>query len=312
VPIPGRILGLVFRALALVSLLTTAAVSSAATPSPEPKSSRDFYNVGTRELRDGKLREAELSLQTAVASQDDHVQRVALYNLGHVRFKQGVEALKKGPDAGAAVGRSQAACAAVDQALQVADAALNQFDVDRLVAAYMHGRGVRKQVKEATEAVKRALEEHGAVLARWQRASGDFKSADQLRADADARANAEVVDGQIAKLVDLEQALKMAAKSCSNKRDSLQSKLGQMKKLIPKDKLKQCQNGEEDDEDEEQPPKEPKKGQQEQKPREGQERLMSPEEAARLLETLKLDANRKLPMGFEKEATSRNRTGRDW
>jgi hypothetical protein len=301
-----------FRGLALLSVLTTAVVLSAATESPEPKSPRDFYNAGTRELRAGKLREAELSLQTAVASQNDKVQAVALYNLGHVRFKQGVEALKKGPDAGAAVARSQAACAAVDQALQVADAALNQFDLDKLVDAYMHGRGVRKQVKAATEAVKRALEEHGAVLARWQRASGDFKSADQLRGDADARFNADLVDRQIAKLVDLEQALKMAAQSCSKKRDGLQAKLGEMKKLIPKDMLKKCQNGEEDDEDEEEPPKEPKKGQQEPKPRDGQERLMSPEEAARLLETLKLDANRKLPMGFEKEAMPKNRAGRDW
>ena len=304
------------RSLALgpwaLGILLTASVAFATPDELPPQSPRDFYNNGTRELRDGKLREAELSLQTAVASQDEKVQTVALYNLGHVRFKQGVEALKKGPEAGATMARSQTACAAVDQALQVADAALSQFDLEKLVTAYMHGRGVRKQVKQATEAVKRALEEHGGVLARWQRASGDFKSADQLRADADARFNAELVDRQIAKLVDLEQTLKMAAQSCSKKRDSLQAKLGEMKKLIPKDRLKQCQNGEEDDEDEEEPPKEPKKGQQEPKPRDGQERLMSPEEAARLLETLKLDANRKLPMGFEQEAMTKKRTGRDW
>jgi len=39
---------------------------------------------------------------------------------------------------------------------------------------------------------------------------------------------------------------------------------------------------------------------------------MSPEETARLIETLKLDANRKLPMGFEQEAMTKKRTGRHW
>jgi hypothetical protein len=299
-------------------LILAASVSFAATndPAPEPavlKAPRDFYNIGTRDLRAGKLSEAELSLQTAVASQDGKVQVAALYNLGHVRFQQGAEALKKAPDAGQAEARGRAACAATDQALQVADAALNSYDLEALVAAYVHGRGVRKQIKSATEAVKKALEEHGAVLARWQRASGDFKSAFELHPDDDARANAERVDRQIAKLVDRQQALKLAMQSCNTKKESLQGKLGEMKKRIPKDKLKQCQNGEEDD-DEEEPPKEPKPGQQEPKPKEsdGRERLMSPEEAARLLEALKLDANRKLPMGFEKEAKPRDRTGRDW
>lgn len=277
------------------------------------KTPRDFYNLGTRELKAGKLREAEASLQTAVSSQEEKVQVAALYNLGHVRFKQGAEALQKAPDAGEAGVLGQAACAATDRALQMADEALNGYDLDALVAAYIHGRGVRKQIKTATEAVKKALEEHGAVLARWQRASGDFKSSFELRANEDARFNAELVDKQIAKLVDREKMLNMAMQSCSKKKESLQGKLGEMKKRIPKDKLKQCQNGEEDDEEEEEP-KQPKPGQQEPKPqeRDGRERLMSPEEAARLLQALKLDANRKLPMGFEKEAKPKDRVGRDW
>jgi hypothetical protein len=283
-------------------------------PTAPPTTPRDFYNAGTRELREGKLREAELSLQTAVASQEDKVQRLALYNLGHVRFQQGVEALKKAPDARAAAARSQAACAATDAALQMADEALKGYDIEAIVAAYMNGRGARKQLRAATDAVKRALEEHAAVLHRWRRASGDFKSVNELRSDADARRNADLVDEQIAKLVDRAQALQIAMQSCSNKKSELQGKLGQLKKLIPKDRLQQCQNGEEDEEDEEEQPKEPKAGQQEAKPKEGQERLIGPEEAMRLLESLKLDGNRKLPMGLEQtgDPKDRDRTGRDW
>ena len=298
-------------------LLATAAGSFAATNEPAPptpETPRDFYNLGTRELDQGKLREAELSLQTAVASQDEKVQRLALYNLGHVRFKQGAEALKKAPDGAAAEARGKMGCAIADQAIRFADEALRGYDVNALVAAYINGRGARKQLKAATEAVKRALEEHSAVLTRWQRASGDFKSANELRSDADARHNADLVDREIAKLVDREKALQLAMQSCSQKKDKLQGKLGELKKLIPKDLLKKCQNGEEDDEDEDEPPKEPKQGQQEPKPKDGRERLMSPEEAMRLLEALKLDGNRKLPMGFEETADpkDRDRTGRDW
>ena len=54
----------------------------------------EFYNDGTAKLRDGKLRDAESALQIAVASQREEVQPPALYNLGQVRFKQGMEVLK--------------------------------------------------------------------------------------------------------------------------------------------------------------------------------------------------------------------------
>jgi len=37
-------------------------------------------------------------------------------------------------------------------------------DVLRMVAAYMRGRGARKELKGATEAVQRALKAHGATL----------------------------------------------------------------------------------------------------------------------------------------------------
>ena len=72
-----------------------------------------------------------------------------------------------------------------------------------MVAAYLRGRGARKELKAATQAVRRALQAYGAALARWERSSGDFKSTLELNsADSDARHNAEVLDRCIAKLVD--------------------------------------------------------------------------------------------------------------
>src|SRR6266567_5627903 len=58
----------------------------AASETTAPATPRELFNAGTQQLRGGKLREAEASLETALASQKPALQPVALYNLGHVRF----------------------------------------------------------------------------------------------------------------------------------------------------------------------------------------------------------------------------------
>ena len=50
--------------------------------------------------------------QSALAAQDERVQPPALYNLGHARFDEGAEILKKGPDAQKAAAQGNAALAA--------------------------------------------------------------------------------------------------------------------------------------------------------------------------------------------------------
>ncbi len=274
---------------------------------------RDTYNEGTQKLRQGKLREAESCLQAAVASNDEAVQPVALYNLAQVRFRQGAEALKDSPDAKATEARGKRACDAGDEAIRKADEALAGYDLEAIVDAYMHGRGVRRQLKAAAEAVKRAMDAYGTVLLRWQRASGDFKSTLELRpTDQDARINAEVVDRCIAQLVDREEMLKLAMQCAGGKRQELRERMQKLKQLMPKAIQAQCQNDEDEDEDEDQQQqKEPKKGQ-EKESRQGREMAMTWEEAARLLESLKLDANRKLPMGMDQTGNPKNRAGREW
>ena len=93
--------GLWPKVIPLLLALTTLGASPSA-PAPEqtpPTTPREFYNAGARQLRAGKLREAEASLESALASQNQRLQPPALYNLGLVRFGQGVEQLKKGPAA---------------------------------------------------------------------------------------------------------------------------------------------------------------------------------------------------------------------
>jgi len=280
----------------------------------ENETPRQFYNEGTQKFRESKLREAEAALHTAVSSQNEKVQIVALYNLGHVRYEEGERELKEGKDGKATAAAANQACEDGAGALQSADLALAQWDVQRIVAAYMQGRGARKELKAASEAVKRALESHGAVLTKWQRASGDFKSAYELNpSDSDAQANASVVDRKIARLVDTQRLMMKSSQCTKTTRDGLKQKMAELKKRLPEELKKQCENGEEeDDEDQDKPPKEPQAGQQEAKRKEGEEKRLTPEEAARLLEMLRLDTNRKLPLGMNDTGMPKDRKRRDW
>src|SRR6185436_8552492 len=119
--------------------------------------------------------------------QNSALQPLALYNLGHVRFDDGAEELKKDKNK-AAPTRARSAEQNVSDAIRKADQALAGDDLQQLVAAYMNGKGARKEAREALEAVRRALEARGSVLRKWERASGDFKSAVELNAnDNEAR-----------------------------------------------------------------------------------------------------------------------------
>jgi hypothetical protein len=283
-----------------------------AAPAAEaPVTAREFYNAGTEQLGAGKLREAEAFLESAVASQQEKLQVPALYNLGHVRFDQGVEVLKKSPPAGPSMARGRAAEQKADDAMRKIDDALGGNDVQQLVAAYMHGRGVRKELKAAIEAVRRALTVHGAALARWQRSSGDFKSVLELqRADADSEHNAEVVDRCIAKLVDSLKEMQACSNGMCNKNGQLGSKMKQLKGRIPGKDMPPGA-GDDDEEDEDQPFG-PQPGQEEGPAREGQEMSLSPEQAGWVLDGFKLDSERRLPMGQGEQAQPRDRNRPTW
>src|SRR5438309_6159171 len=63
----------------------------------EPATAREFYNEGTRYFAQTNLWRAEYNLERALALQDERLQPAALYNLGHIRFTEGADELKKGP-----------------------------------------------------------------------------------------------------------------------------------------------------------------------------------------------------------------------
>lgn len=275
---------------------------------------RQLYNDGTKKLGEGKLQEAEACLQNAVASQNESLQPPALYNLGEVRFKEGAEELKKGPNAHAVDATSKLALDSADSAIKAAEQALAGEDLQAMLSAYFQGRGARKELKAATEAVKRAMESYGGVLAHWQRAAGDFKSTLELTpADSDAKTNADLVDRSIARLVDQQQMMMQSMSSLGKKREELNKLLAGLKNKMPADQGdKLGGKGGDDDDDEDAPPKQPGPGQQEPGPKNGKEMELTPDEASRLLDLLKLDGNRKLPLGTNDMAKPKDRRGRDW
>ena len=276
----------------------------------KPTTPREVFNAGTRELEAGKLREAEALLELALASQNERFQTPALYNLGHVRFSQGTEELKKGPSAQATATRSDKAVEQAEAAVGVIDDALASNDIKKMVAAYLHGRGQRQELKAARAAVLEALKAHQATLAKWERSSADFKSAVELSpAESDAQMNAEVVDRRIAQLVDSLRKIKQSMRQCSGMCDKLGNKLKELKGRIPGS---QMPPGAGDEEEEEQAPMGPLKDHKEAPSKDGKEMLLSPEQAGWLLEGFKLDSERRLPMGQEKPGQPKARSQKPW
>ena len=299
----------------LCAALTVPAVDEATTNStPEPLppvTPRQFFNAGTHELQSGKLREAEGFLESALAAQNSRLQPVALYNLGHTRFGQGIEELKKGPAAKPSLARGKSAEELGEGTIRSIDEALASQEIHKMVESYQRGRGTRRELKAAMEAIRRALEVHSTALAKWQRSSGDFKSALELNGtDPDAQHNAQVVDRCIAKLIDSVRELQQCKNGIGDKQNELSEKMKQLKGKIPGSEMPPGAAGEE--EEDEETPRGPLPGQQEPPSRDGKEMFLSPEQAGWLLQGFKLDADRRLPMGLGGKTQPKDRTGPTW
>lgn len=300
----------IFQSLLLGSALAAAAPAPAPEPAT-PVTPREFFNAGTQKLHDGKLREAEAYFESALSSQEARFQPPALYNLGHVRFAQGVEELKKGPAAGPTDARGRAAARMAAEASQDADAALASDDVQQMVGAYLRGRGARRELKAAAKAVKKAMETHGTALNKWQRSDGDFRSNVELAPkDADARQNADTVERYIAKLIDTLRELEQTGNAMGDKNQELGEKLKALKGRIPAPDMPPGAAG--DDDEDEDMPNGPKEGQKEGPTKQGEEMALSPEEAGWLLEGFKLDSERRLPMGQQDTGEPATRNRKPW
>ena len=280
-------------------------------PERAPETPREFFNAGTRMLKAGKLREAEAFLQSAVSSQDERVQPRALYNLGEVRFAQGLEEGKKA-DGQQTAGRARRAAAQADIASRTAEAALASNDVEQLILAYRQGRGARKDLREATKAVRAAMEVFGNTLLKWQRAAGDFQSAAELNSnDKNAANNADTMKRLIAKLIDQIRDLQQAMAAAAAAKQQLGEKLNQLKGKIPAPDAPPGGGGEEEEDDEDEPGgMRPEMQEGAGKP--GEELKMSPEEAGQMLNGLRRDGDKPMPMAPGEEGKPKDPKRPNW
>ncbi len=181
-----------------------------------------------------------------------------------------------------------------------------------MIAAYLEGRGVRHELRDAEKAVQAAMETYGKTLRHWRRAADDFKSAAELNpSDTNAARNAEIVEQGIAKLVDSLQKMQQMASALGNQHQQMNDSLNQLKGRIPKDNLPPGGAGDDDDADI-QP--DSLAGQKENSSREGNQMQiqLSPDEAGQILDGLSLDGSRRLPMSDQQGAPPKDRKGRDW
>lgn len=281
-----------------------------------PVTPREKYNAGTRLLAEGKLADSESLLQSVLLTQDERTRPLALYNLGLVRFAQGAEELKKEPPGKQTNERSRAAVEQGEQVIQQAQSALTEKELQRMVSVYLSGRGARKEFREALKAVRRGMEAHAATLIKWRRSLGDFRSAAELNpTDTNAVHNAEIVEKEIAKLVDSLHEMVQLGLKMSEQLQQLGELMKQLKGQIPMENMPPGAPG--DDEEEVMP--ESLGGREENAGKEGKEleRPLSPEEAGRLLDGFKLDGGRRLPMsgrgeGEGKEGNPDQRPTKPW
>jgi tetratricopeptide (TPR) repeat protein len=301
---------------------TNGAIDADNSVSPPPAvqaTARGSYNAGTKRLLAGKFDDAEMLLESSLARQDESVQPEALYNLGHVRFAQGIEELKKSPGGAATVNRGAASATAGEDAIQKASDALASDDVQQMVEAYLAGRGARREIRAATKAVQNAMEKYGKALAKWQRALNDFSSAAELNpADTNALHNAEIVKQAIARLVDRLQEMQQLATKLGGKKSELDKLLKQLKGKIPAtDMPPGAPGGQDEDEDGDDgklPSPESLMGKQEGDRGGGGQELglkISAEQAGQLMNSL-LPGAKQLPMGQGELGVPKNPSGRIW
>ena len=290
--------------------------STISPPSVQNWSARQCYNAGTAKFNAGKLTEAEDLLESSLARQDERVQSPALFNLGHVRFAQGKEELKKPP--GDAARQGQVATAEGAGAIQQITDALASDDMQQMVNAYIAGRGARKEMNDAMKAVQRAMEAYGKTLVKWRLSLNDFKSAAELNpSDINAAHNAEVVEQAIAKLVDSLRGMQQMASNFGGKQFQLNKLMKDLKGKIPAPNMPPGAPGGEEDEDGDdgkKPSPESLSGMEESDRGGGGQEMdlrISPEQAGQLINGLQPNG-KQLPMGQGEPGQPKNRTGRVW
>ena len=318
----SRRAAIIFYFLLTIGFRGFAATTNAITP----VTARDFFNAGTSLLAGGKFAEAEKMFQSALAAQDERMQPLALYNLGHTRFATGMELLKNKMASSGYTDRGSLLIDESQSSLRRAESAILEGNKEKMIEAYLECRHLRHDLRSTQEQINTAVELYGQVLAKWQRAKDDFKSSDEMSPPdsaliensmeinhTNAEFNAKIIQEHINRL--LEQARKMQEMmgAMGKQREQLGKMLSKLKGQIPAPNAPPGPAGEDEDEDEGVKP-DSLAGQKENAGRQGEEMKspLSPDQAGQILDGLSLDGTRRLEMSDKQGKPSGDRKGRNW
>jgi tetratricopeptide (TPR) repeat protein len=311
-------------ALSFVLVIGCRALAVDETNALAPVTARDFYNAGTKLLTAKKFADAEKMFQTALAAQDERVQSLALYNLGHARFATGMELLKNKMTSSGYTHRGSLLIDESQSSLRRAESAILEGNKEKMIEAYLECRHLRHDLRSTQEQINTAVELYGQVLAKWQRAEDDFKSSDEMSPPdlalienileinhTNAEFNAKIIQEHINRL--LEQARKMQEMMgmMGKQKQDLGKMLSKLKGQIP---APNAPPGAAGDDDEEDVKPDSLAGQKENASRNGDQMQvpLSPDQAGQILDGLSLDGSRRLPMSDKEGRPPKDKNGRNW
>lgn len=257
-----------------------ALLAAVAAPAPKP-APQELFNRGVEKLAGKDLREAEKYLIEAARSNQETVQPLATYNLGHVRFLQGKETLSSEGNRQDLLDSASAARAVADEALRRGhDALIGDEDVRTLVERYNDASAARRQLRKPGKDATRALDLLGTVIKRWRTSADSFHSAFELEpANKDAEFNAEVVERHLAEQLRFQKTLEQQQEGMIARRRELTALMKKLFAQIPDEFKEQvpAEEGEGEEEEEEEgegqrSPRETEKGRDGEEERDSQER----------------------------------------
>lgn len=274
-----------------------------------PTSSRALFNLGASNLQNGHWREAENALNAAVNANEPEIQPLALFNLGHIRFHAGQELLKGVAHSEDLEAQGDKAIEAAAPVVKSADAALAGDDLRAAALAYRSVNSTLRSLKKLLDTIKGSMDTCRTALERWQRAGDDFRSAAELRVNYErAQTNAMIMDQHVAELTGERWKLQEIQEAVETQRAELQKRFDALKKKLPPEATKNEQGEESDSKS---PSENPKPEEQPNKGDQGKEMVLTPEEAMRLLSSLKLDLSRQYSAQNMPDDQKKN-VGRSW
>lgn len=261
---------------------------------------RVLYNEGTSAYQQGDFPQAEQSLKSALRTADLSLQQLTYYNLGNTQFRSGQAALEKDPKE--TIKHWKEAVSSYDAALALndadADARFNKEIVEKKLKELEQQQPQDSDKKEQDKKDQEKKEEE-----KKEQEKQEQEKQEQEKKDQDQKDQQDKKDGKKDGKKDEE------GKEGDEKKDPSEQKEGEESKEGEKgDQEKDQQQGQQGDKDKDGKEESPQQAQS------GEKREMTKEEAMQLLESMRGEERRVMPVPMQRRdgKMDRNTKGKTW